>query len=294
MIRGEGFGALQREDYFLYNAVILEQRRQSETDFITPNPGRDGGNGIICLMSGAIDYRMSDGPSCSATEGDIIFLPRLSHYRCAFAAGKREPICRFILINFNIIDSRLRPIVLSDVIRVIRPSNPIAFENRFTDLLRLYRMGLTPPARIKARVLDLLTDLSGELYRENMISHGCETIGPGIRYLEQHFTENTPIEELAALCFVSQTSFRRLFREYAGMSPVRYRNALRVNRARELLQSGLFTAGEAAEELGFSDTAYFCRVFKSVTGTSPGEFMRRTVGRYGHIQIYDDLQSKKT
>ena len=68
MIQGEGFGALQKKDYFLYNTVILEQRRQPETDFITPNPGRDGGNGIICLISGAIDYRMSDGPSCSATE----------------------------------------------------------------------------------------------------------------------------------------------------------------------------------------------------------------------------------
>ena len=123
-------------------------------------------------------------------------------------------------------------------------------------------------------MFDLLTDMSGELYRENMISRGCEAIGPGIRYLEQHFTENTPIEELAALCFVSQTSFRRLFREYTGMSPVRYRNALRIRHACDLLRVGEYNVSEVAERTGFGNVYYISRAFKKATGKTPSSVMR--------------------
>lgn len=272
----DGLDVLRTKDFFLYNTVITEQRRQPDTDFVTPRAGREGGNGLICLMAGDINYHFEGCPVRRAEPGDLIFLPKLSHYRCDFIRGNKEPICRFQLINFEIMDTGLRPIRLSESLRIIRPGSGTPYENRFSELLRMYRMGVTPPARIKARVLDILTDVAGELHRENLSTRRYAGIGPGIRYLEQHFTENISIAVLAELCFVSETSFRRLFHHYAGMSPVRYRTTLRIDRARELLRSGLFTASEAAAELGFGDSAYFSRVFKDITGMSPGEYSRRS------------------
>ena len=54
-----------------------------------------------------------------------------------------------------------------------------------------------------------------------------------------------------------------------GMSPVEYRNRLRINRATELLKTGEYTVGEAAESVGIRDIKYFSKLFKRYAGVNP-------------------------
>ncbi len=81
----------------------------------------------------------------------------------------------------------------------------------------------------------------------------------------------TNINELAERCGMSQTHFRRLFKELYGESPKRMATSARISRAKELLGSGK-TIKDVANELGFRDQFYFMRAFKSSTGQSPGKF----------------------
>jgi AraC-like DNA-binding protein len=92
---------------------------------------------------------------------------------------------------------------------------------------------------------------------------------PAIQYIEEHPSENTTVPELAAMCFLSESYFRARFRAFAGCSPTDYRNRLRVGKAKELLQSSLWTTDLIAEALGFYDTSHFYRVYKRVTGQTP-------------------------
>ena len=93
----------------------------------------------------------------------------------------------------------------------------------------------------------------------------------GLNFLENNLQENNSIEELARMCALSAGSFRRLFFECKGMSPVDYRNSLRVRRAGELLASGKYTVSEVAEAVGIPDSKYFSKTFKRYTGMLPSQ-----------------------
>lgn len=53
------------------------------------------------------------------------------------------------------------------------------------------------------------------------------------------------------------------------MTPVEYRNKLRIQKAVDLLKTGDHTVTEVAEAVGISDMKYFSKLFKSHTGVSP-------------------------
>ena len=80
------------------------------------------------------------------------------------------------------------------------------------------------------------------------------------------------IKDLAELCALSQTYFRRLFKKVYGLSPVQYLIDLRLDFASHLLQSGLYTVSETATRSGFADTKYFSRIFKSRFSISPKQY----------------------
>jgi transcriptional regulator GlxA family with amidase domain len=71
----------------------------------------------------------------------------------------------------------------------------------------------------------------------------------------------------------------RLFRTVTGTSPMEYLRRVRVRRAGVLLRSGLGLADVAART-GFCDAAHLARVFRRVTGESPGAW-RRGAGASG-------------
>jgi len=68
---------------------------------------------------------------------------------------------------------------------------------------------------------------------------------------------------------MSEVNFRRLFREYTGMSPIDYRNDLRLKNARAMLASGEYNVTEAAEASGFSNLPFFIRLYKKKFGHTP-------------------------
>ena len=68
---------------------------------------------------------------------------------------------------------------------------------------------------------------------------------------------------------MSEVGFRRLFHQYTGLSPIEYRNDLRLENARIKLQSGEFNVSEVAEASGFSNLSFFIRLYKKKFGYTP-------------------------
>ena len=86
---------------------------------------------------------------------------------------------------------------------------------------------------------------------------GC--VNSVIRYINDHYSENLRIAEYAAMAYVSESHFRKLFSAATGMSPIEYRNSIRLKIARELISEG-YTVSEAAEAVGFNSTSFYCRM----------------------------------
>ncbi|SHF33015.1 transcriptional regulator, AraC family [Mariniphaga anaerophila] len=83
---------------------------------------------------------------------------------------------------------------------------------------------------------------------------------------------NFDIEKFAAENNVGYSWFRRMFKNYTGLSPRQYCLQLKIIRAKELLLSTDLSVKEISYELGFESIHYFSRVFKQKTGKSPSDF----------------------
>lgn len=83
------------------------------------------------------------------------------------------------------------------------------------------------------------------------------------------------ISEIARKNSMTIKTMERLFRKYTGISPAAYLAGLRLEHAAELLRSPACSITDAAFRCGFSNLAYFSRVFHRRYGISPREYRQR-------------------
>ena len=103
-------------------------------------------------------------------------------------------------------------------------------------------------------------------------------IREGIELLEQDSDMN--VSDIAHRCGVSESYFRRLFREYSGENPIDFRQRHRVEKAKQMLLSDdMLTVGEIAQELHFSDIYHFSKTFKRFAGVSPTIFVKNATSK---------------
>lgn len=98
-------------------------------------------------------------------------------------------------------------------------------------------------------------------------------IADALKYMEFHYQENLTLSDIAALIHMSKNHLSYLFQKETGHSFSDYLTNLRIAKAKELLHADKrYTVAEIAEMTGFSDTGYFCKVFKKSTGMSPNHY----------------------
>jgi transcriptional regulator GlxA family with amidase domain len=88
---------------------------------------------------------------------------------------------------------------------------------------------------------------------------------------------------LAAMATAAGLERRTLLRRFAsatGMTPIEYCRAVRVARARELLEGGDTSQKQIAQSLGYRDVPSFARAFRKAVGSAPGAYRKR-FGRNG-------------
>lgn len=104
-------------------------------------------------------------------------------------------------------------------------------------------------------------------------SKGCYPILNSILYLENNYTKDITTDDLAKLCNMSTSNFRRYFRHYSDYPPITYRNILRIKKAAQLLKTNEYSISEAANEVNIDDLYYFSKMFKKVFGVSPKKYV---------------------
>ncbi len=96
-----------------------------------------------------------------------------------------------------------------------------------------------------------------------------------LQQLEESALRIRTLQELAEACKIDQAYLCRLFRRFGHESPYQCLLRLKMNHAAARLQTPGILVKQVATELGFNDPYHFSRVFKSVFGISPAQFVQR-------------------
>ena len=104
---------------------------------------------------------------------------------------------------------------------------------------------------------------------------GDETVARACRWLEGNHARPVRMRELAEAVHLTERTLLRRFRGSVGRTPVQYLQAVRIERAKRLLETGGEPAGEVAAMVGYGDATAFFKAFRDLTGLTPGEYRRR-------------------
>ncbi len=94
-------------------------------------------------------------------------------------------------------------------------------------------------------------------------------ITAALEYVNAHYALPLRASELAEVCNMSETHFRRLFEENVNMSPMDYVNLVRIQKACDLMKKTNDSMDMIAVKCGFATTSTFNRNFKKFLSTSP-------------------------
>ena len=93
--------------------------------------------------------------------------------------------------------------------------------------------------------------------------------------MARHSAAAISTPDLAAALNVSYRTLHRRFTAAAGMPPLAYLQALRVEQAKELLESTRLSLEQIVERVGYSDASAFRRLFARTVGLSPAQYRQR-------------------
>ena len=100
---------------------------------------------------------------------------------------------------------------------------------------------------------------------------------PAIDFLHQHLADKVYIEEVSALCNISESYFSKCFNKAFGMSFSAYQNKLKLLKAEELITTTNKNINQISDELGFENSSYFIRVFKKEYNVTPALYKQRYI-----------------
>ncbi len=111
-----------------------------------------------------------------------------------------------------------------------------------------------------------------EQHRSRRDPRKYERLIPVIEAMHNECHDSRGAAEYAAMCHLSVSRFLHLFKQYTGTSPHLYKTGIRMEKARELLNSTTLSIAEISRIVGYADPLYFSRIFKQAVGMAPSVY----------------------
>lgn len=237
--------------------------------FVPPGAGtlihrKRASHGLALHLSGETVYSFASGEQVRVCANDIAFLPKNSDYHVVSATRGDCWAINFLLAD----DAAFPPFSF-------HCHNLTPYADTFDQATRHWKR---KSEGYRMKCFSALYQILYQMKREYKFDHSAHPkqaiLAPAIRYIQSNYTrEVISIARLAQECGISQVYLRRLFNELYGTSPLKYINNRKLELAKELLSSQLYSISDLAALTGYSDECVFSREFKKGTGLSPRAFL---------------------
>lgn len=233
-----------------------------------------------------------NGQTFQVIKGDLVMaMPRDVH---SISLVSGQPF-NYILLKFDpdmLFDSAERSFLLKNIAPILEPITPRLKVIHTTD----YPADICEDLKIilnlfenkpygfelmtKSKILKVFYDYALYLYHHDVkllsdTQHTKEIsiLLPAYEYIHVHYREPISAKDVADYCHLSYSYFSRVFKKLSGISFTKYLNFMRITEAEKLLLHNNSSVTEVGFNVGFADTSYFIKQFKSFKNLTPKEYI---------------------
>ena len=253
-------------DTLTHNFGVFSRKVQTPDTFVCTKNDKPFSR-FFYVVNGLIIFDKGTKKELPAPAGSIVYLPNDITYKSEWPAGETG---EYISINFQMSDKLLR---LPDKICIAATDKNGYYLKMFKNAYDIWLHGsIGYKLEVLSELYKILYSLDNDVLRR-YTKQKHQMIYKGIIFLENNYLQDISVGNLAEMCSTSEGNFRRLFKKYKNMSPITYRNYLRIKKACDLLGSGEYSVAEAAEAVNIPDVCYFYKLFAKFMNTTPKSFI---------------------
>ena len=226
--------------------------------------------GLVYAIDGEAKFSFFSGESVTLLPGEMLLLTTEASY--SVSTEKNNEFKHFT-VNFDIDKDNSNADFLCDTFCVLKPRNTALYYHLFKQLITVWtnkKIGYEMYS--VAFLYQLLGNFCAEIYEKNHLAASYHSLQQAKKYIDEHFNCDLNLNFLANISNMSTTNFRREWKRLYGMSPMQYRDKIRLYYAKEYLLTGYYSVSEVSNKCGFSNSNYFIRFFRKHEGISPGKF----------------------
>ncbi len=216
---------------------------------------------LFYVISGEVEFRFNDGTTRLKT-GDLVLLKPLSEYDAEVLSQEDY---KFITVSF---------MASGDFSWFNSSLTLVENQNLTSDFTSAYDSFEFQDETflLKAKAL-IYNSVQKILAFNRKDTSSYDEIERAIAFIKSNYMKKISLEEISAVAGCSISHFKFKFYKKTKTSPIKFLNEFRLNRAEDLLRSGLYNVSETANLCGFSNVHYFSNAFKKFFGFSPKTYL---------------------
>jgi AraC-like DNA-binding protein len=260
-------------DHSILTGKTHAKRSDPDTDFPVSYHSNRSAWTLHLTVKGAVEYQA--GTTVEASRGSLLLIsPEASahyqrkhdedewcHYWVVFPsqAGWKElmqwPMCSYGMYMVS-----------------LEEEQTCEFEDIFEQIMSLGNASEPLTDRLRNNLVEQLL-IRGQKFIEPTGNGATDArVIEASNYMMEHLDRSQSVADIASHCNISESRLSHLFQQHVGMGIQKYRNSLRLQRAKRLLATSNSQVGEIARKVGFENPAEFSRFFSKNIGCSPRQF----------------------
>lgn len=223
--------------------------------------------GLIFVKNGSM-LITRNGKSNVISKGGLAFLKKGDAHTVSNNPNDPDQHCVFYTASFfgnvnkNFFLKRLQDVERFD-----------KFNSMFSDLLIcMEEKNFYYDLKAKRIVYDILYNLGKEQLYYNSHSTVNENIQKVIRYINSNYMNKITVDDMAKISGYSKSYFKKIFQQHFRTPPHKFLMDIRLEQAKTMLESKVFSLNEIAEKCGFGNEYYFSNAFKREIRCSPKRY----------------------
>lgn len=229
---------------------------------------------ILYITNGSGIMETKEGKFEIESGSVLLLFPGIWHrYRPNIITGWTE---HYIGFNGDFTKNLYRNSVLNSQNPVLKIGFKEHLLKQFNDVFELISEGKPGYQQISAgKAIYILGEIISIIKNNEFAGKDIERkIRKACVYMRENFNVSLNMEKLADELNLGYSYFRRMFKNYTGLSPNQYHLQIKIKKAKEMITNNEKSIKEIGNDLGFETAQYFSRIYKKKVGTNPTDLRK--------------------